>query len=452
MPKSVIPSYYGIIPSGTSKKQLFGDNSIHTPLPNISIGNPMSLDGTVEDWDTATNLWEYAITSRLTNARPGNPMTNGLNDKPNGDVDVNMEGVEDQEKPLEENPLLMTETGWNSGKNREKGIEIAMENWGCPAYWLARNGVLAACASGLQPHEPQLRANSPSFQIFRRQTLCPCSRHWRRQHLDNPRPRRPHPEKRRCTLPTSRKLHLLPTPPPFLHLPTANPPDPALPHNIQNPCRRRRAIPSHVPHLSAKHRPAPLFPPFRRRAHPDRIQRIRRPSLGQYLRPPRPARHTPPRSRPEHSWAPVRNARWLEPNVWRRALSCRGGYLRCQNGLDRSQQPRSSDGPDSACPDPVVAVPSRYRRPPAPARKRCGHRRLIAAVQFLRPAATRTWGIVSRAPAPYHCTRQYCGEEVCELDRRQYSGEFGHFSPGEFSFVFSRIMQNSGVSGPQKGC
>ncbi|MCJ1223961.1 NuA4 histone acetyltransferase subunit [Toensbergia leucococca] len=148
VPKSVIPSYYGIIPSGTSKKQLFGDNSIHTPLPNISIGNPMSLDGTVEDWDTATNLWEYAITSRLTNARPGNPMTNGLNDKPNGDVDVNMEGVEDQEKPLEENPLLMTETGWNSGKNREKGIEIAMENWGCPAYWLARNGVLAAFSAG----------------------------------------------------------------------------------------------------------------------------------------------------------------------------------------------------------------------------------------------------------------------------------------------------------------
>lgn len=104
----------------------------------------MSKDGTVEDWDTATNLWEYAITSRLTNAKPGNPMTNGLNDKSNGHMDVEMEGVEEQEKPLEENPLLMTETGWNSGKAREKAIEIAMENWACPAFWLARNGVLAA--------------------------------------------------------------------------------------------------------------------------------------------------------------------------------------------------------------------------------------------------------------------------------------------------------------------
>ena len=103
----------------------------------------MSTDGTVEDWDTATNLWEYAITSRLTNAKSGNPLTNGLNDKQD-DMDAEMEGVENQEKPLEENPLMMTETGWNSGKGREKGIEIAMENWGCPAYWLARNGVLAA--------------------------------------------------------------------------------------------------------------------------------------------------------------------------------------------------------------------------------------------------------------------------------------------------------------------
>lgn len=150
VPKSVVPSYYGTIPSGTSssdRKYLFGDNSIHTPLPSISIGNPMSKDGTVEDWDTATNLWEYAITSRLTSAKPGNPLTNGLNDASN-DLSVEMEGVEEQEKPLEENPLLMTETGWNAGKNREKGIEIAMENWGCPAYWLARSGVLAAFSAG----------------------------------------------------------------------------------------------------------------------------------------------------------------------------------------------------------------------------------------------------------------------------------------------------------------
>ena len=105
----------------------------------------MAKDGTVEDWDKATSLWEYAITSRLTNPKPRNPIISSPNNsKDKSDVDVKMEDAEEQEKPLEENPLLMTETGWNTGKNREKGIEIAMENWGCPAYWLARNGVLVA--------------------------------------------------------------------------------------------------------------------------------------------------------------------------------------------------------------------------------------------------------------------------------------------------------------------
>ena len=127
----------------------------------------MSKDGTVEDWDTATNLWEYAITSRLTNAKPSNPMTNGLNDKSNGDVDVEMEGVEEQEKPLEENPLLMTETGWNSGKSREKAIEIAMENWACPAFWLARNGVLAAyVASTSSPVHELLQTLTTTHSSF----------------------------------------------------------------------------------------------------------------------------------------------------------------------------------------------------------------------------------------------------------------------------------------------
>ena len=145
VPKSVIPSYYGLILSETSPKHnktVFGDNTIHTPLPQISISNVMSKEGTVEDWDTAANLWEYAITSRLTNVKPTPWASNGLNDTSNEDTP--MEGMGDQEKPLQENPLLMTETGWNSGSSREKGIEIAMENWGCPAYWLARNGVLAS--------------------------------------------------------------------------------------------------------------------------------------------------------------------------------------------------------------------------------------------------------------------------------------------------------------------
>lgn len=106
----------------------------------------MNKDGIVEDWDTAEQLWKYAITSRLTSFKQADPRTNGLNDKPE-DMEVDMD-VDGQEKPLEEHPLLMTETAWNTAKSREKAIEVAMESWGSPAFWLARNSVLAAFGGG----------------------------------------------------------------------------------------------------------------------------------------------------------------------------------------------------------------------------------------------------------------------------------------------------------------
>jgi actin-related protein 4 len=144
VPKSVCPSYYGT--TGDKEKLLFGDNAIHTVTDNLEINNPMGKDGNVEDWDVATKLWEYAITSRLTSFKPSNPATNGLNDAE--EMAAEMEIVDESEKPLEEHPLLVTETAWNPAKSREKAIEVAMESWGCPAFWLARNGVLAAFAAG----------------------------------------------------------------------------------------------------------------------------------------------------------------------------------------------------------------------------------------------------------------------------------------------------------------
>ncbi|KAI9832861.1 MAG: NuA4 histone acetyltransferase subunit [Phylliscum demangeonii] len=143
VPKSVVPSYYGTV----SSKLLFGDNSVHTPLPGLSIQNPMALDGTVEDWNTAEKLWQYAITSRLTNARAGNPATNGLNDALD-DVDLRQDAMSEIEKPMAEHPLFMTEPGWNPVKARELCIEIALEDWGCPAFWMGRNAMLAAYSAG----------------------------------------------------------------------------------------------------------------------------------------------------------------------------------------------------------------------------------------------------------------------------------------------------------------
>ncbi|KAF2751843.1 Actin/actin-like protein [Sporormia fimetaria CBS 119925] len=151
VPKSVCPTFYGYL---DNQQPLFGENAVHNPLANLQIKNVWGSDGVVEDWDTASKLWEYAITSRLTGRKPGDPTKNGLNDgnKAEGengqDMDVEMEDVENQEKPLEESPLLMTEPGWNPTKAREKTIEIAMEEYGVPAFYLQKTGVLAAFASG----------------------------------------------------------------------------------------------------------------------------------------------------------------------------------------------------------------------------------------------------------------------------------------------------------------
>ena len=142
-PKSVVPTYYGSLPSG---ERLFGENAIHLPRPNLEIRNPYNSEGIVEDWDTASRLWEYTITSRLTGTKQTPPSRNGLNDAKdeNGDVAMDEAGEEEQDSPLAEQPLLMSEPPWNPTKAREKTMEIAMEEWGVPAFFLAKNGQLAA--------------------------------------------------------------------------------------------------------------------------------------------------------------------------------------------------------------------------------------------------------------------------------------------------------------------
>ena len=144
-PKSVVPTHYGSLASGD---RLFGENAIHLPRPDMEIRSPYNSDGIVEDWQTASRLWEYTITSRLTGARQTPPMRNGLNDVKDENGDTNMDEMEqqaeDQENALAEYPLLMSEAPWNPAKAREKTMEIAMEEWGVPAFFLAKNGQLAA--------------------------------------------------------------------------------------------------------------------------------------------------------------------------------------------------------------------------------------------------------------------------------------------------------------------
>lgn len=142
-PKSVIPASYGKFSAEGKDKYIFGDNIHVNPRPGLAINSPLGKDGLVENWDMAEKIWEYSFASRLTGPKTGHPFLNGLNDI-TADESAEMEKVEDEEKPLSENPLLMTECGWNPVKAREKTIEIAMEKWDTPAFYLARTGPLAA--------------------------------------------------------------------------------------------------------------------------------------------------------------------------------------------------------------------------------------------------------------------------------------------------------------------
>lgn len=164
-PKSVHPTSYAHLPDGT---RLFGENAIHLPRDaGVEIRNPYDGEGVVEDWETASALWEYGVVSRLTGKRQRGANSNSrteasgdsaganANGESNGDGGADVEMLdeaalerqaeaESDATPLAEYPLLMSEVPWNPAKAREKTMEIAMEGWGVPAFFLARSGQLAA--------------------------------------------------------------------------------------------------------------------------------------------------------------------------------------------------------------------------------------------------------------------------------------------------------------------
>ncbi|ERF72484.1 Actin-related protein 4 [Endocarpon pusillum Z07020] len=147
-PKSIIPSYYGDT-GDPANPRLFGDHVIDRPRENMAIKNPLNKDGLVEDWDAAEALWLHSFAAKLTGLRPNKALQEWLNNPENvPNLQQAMREAEDIEKPLEDHPLFMTESGWNTAKAREKCAEIAMESWGAPAFYIGRQGVMAAFASG----------------------------------------------------------------------------------------------------------------------------------------------------------------------------------------------------------------------------------------------------------------------------------------------------------------
>ena len=172
-PKSVIPTYYGLVTAPGAANghagghAVFGDNAVHEPRPHMEMRNPLAGGGAdewVADWDAAARLWEYAMTSRLTGPRRSRreaAAAAGGARRGGGDVEMADVGAdaavdaavaeaearaeeEAEDNPLGFHPLMMSEPGRTTAKAREKVIEIAMENWEVPAFYLTKTGVLSA--------------------------------------------------------------------------------------------------------------------------------------------------------------------------------------------------------------------------------------------------------------------------------------------------------------------
>ena len=119
-PKANIPTFCGYY---TGRKQRFkhgyylvGDTEINTLHAEMDITNPFQ-DGLIIDWEANVSLWQYVFEERL-------------------------------RANTTEHPLLITEPAWNSQKNREKTMEVCFEKFGVPAFYLAKQPVLASYALG----------------------------------------------------------------------------------------------------------------------------------------------------------------------------------------------------------------------------------------------------------------------------------------------------------------
>lgn len=135
-----MPTYYADVDG----KHIFGDHFIDSPRANIAIKNVMNRDGIVEDWDTAERLFKYSFVSNLTGARPRKELIPYLANEARYPTRNIQNEAEETERCLEDNPLFMTEPPHNPTKSREKAIEIAFEQWGTPAFYLGRTGVMSA--------------------------------------------------------------------------------------------------------------------------------------------------------------------------------------------------------------------------------------------------------------------------------------------------------------------
>lgn len=93
----------------------FPETAVNYPKPHSELKSIVK-DGMVQDWDSAVEQWEYLFDSLKVN--------------------------------YDEQPLLLTEPVWNTSENRKKSLEVALEQFQFPGFYLASNPTCVAFAQG----------------------------------------------------------------------------------------------------------------------------------------------------------------------------------------------------------------------------------------------------------------------------------------------------------------
>lgn len=120
-PQSILPSCYGVKEEKegdkTEMKKIFQEQSLSIPRPDYEIKKIVE-NGSIIDWDTATEQWEWALKNELY---------------------------------LESNkgtPAFLTEPLWNSKENRAKSLEVLLEKMEFEACYLAPTSTCVSFAAG----------------------------------------------------------------------------------------------------------------------------------------------------------------------------------------------------------------------------------------------------------------------------------------------------------------
>jgi actin-related protein 4 len=130
-PRVITPSYVGLTEHDPDLMDLDGEGDgkavkkrINTYYAESSINFPKSgaqlkpivQDGLIVDWDSAVEQWEYIFDNLRVDYK--------------------------------EQPLLLTEPVWNTAKNRTKSLEVALEQFEFPGFYLASSPTCVAFAQG----------------------------------------------------------------------------------------------------------------------------------------------------------------------------------------------------------------------------------------------------------------------------------------------------------------